>query len=255
MSPLIASIVFDREFTEDENTIFKLSDTANPIASDDGDPNEQDDTFYVSDAVFADQTGSEPDHETTDFYAHSDDVQVDEPPPHRHYPDTSTSLTSNVVRLFWWGMLVLLLVLLSLQILYVFRNQVANQLPIMRPVLESLCVRIGCEVSYERRINKIKIVSSSLQVQAGKGDVQDLYNLRIRLRNDDKRPQEWPTLIVTFTDISTAVITRIELDPQRYLTPQQLAAPFGAFDEVEFTLPVNARGKRINGYKIDKYYS
>lgn len=165
------------------------------------------------------------------------------------------SLGQRSAHLFWSSLLWLLIAVLLAQLLYVFRNQVANQFPITRPALESMCTRLGCQVSYERRINQIKVVSSSLQLQSEGSTAGGLYNLRIRLRNDYRRAQEWPTLIITFTDISTAVISRIELPPQRYLLPKQQTEPFGPFDELEFTLPVDSRTKRINGYKIDKYYS
>src|SRR5690606_8979763 len=184
-------------------------------------------------------------------YTDKNDLALDREPP--HYVD---DLSLGRRTLHWAGLLslILLLLILALQLVHVFRNQIANQLPVVRPAVEALCTKLGCEVAYERRIAQIKIVSSSLQLQ-GDGAAQNLYSLRVRLRNDSPYQQEWPTLIVTFTDISTAVISRIELPPERYLRPEQLTQPFGSFDELEFVLPVNSQGKRINGYKIDKYYS
>ncbi|MCQ9615457.1 DUF3426 domain-containing protein [Paenalcaligenes niemegkensis] len=231
------------DLTADEPKLSVAQDE--PLLSDDG--------FYVSNRADDDEFA----HDA--IPAHPGTIYVDpvlKPDLGDNRADAPEySFSQRAGRLFWIMVLALLAGVLILQLLYVFRNQVANQLPVTRPALESLCNQLGCEVAYERRINYIHIVSSSLQLQAGSGSAQDLYNLRIRLRNDYKRKQEWPTLIVTFSDISTAVISRLEIPPQRYLRPEQLQNAFGAFDEIEFTLPIDSRGKRINGYKIDKYFS
>ena len=208
--------------------------------------------FYVSDEPSVVASAHEYEDEVEPFtYAGKTDVGQHREPPH-YAEDPSVGRRT----LHWAGLLglILLLLILALQLVYVFRNQVANQLPVVRPAVEAFCAQLGCEIAYERRIAQIKIVSSSLQLQ-GNGAAQNLYSLRVRLRNDSPRHQEWPTLVVTFTDISTAIISRIELPPERYLSPEQLSKPFGSFDELEFVLPVNSQGKRINGYKIDKYYS
>src|SRR5690606_40790949 len=52
---------------------------------------------------------------------------------------------------------------LLLQGAYVYRAQLANHLPQLRPVLESACARLGCSVPYDRRIEAIAITGSALR--------------------------------------------------------------------------------------------
>ena len=173
---------------------------------------------------------------------------------HRYDEHNDLPRSLRLVRFFWAVVALILLGILAVQALYVFRLQIASAVPMTRPVLEALCDRLGCTVPYVRNISDIKVVSSALQVQqAGSGSNVKKYQLRVRLRNADDQAQEWPTLVVTFTDVAAAVVARVEVLPKQYLTAQQLAQPFAAQSEIEFVLPVQS-ATRINGYKIDKYF-
>lgn len=173
---------------------------------------------------------------------------------HRYDESHDLPRSLRLVRFFWMVVTLILLGVLAVQALYVFRLQIANAVPMTRPVLEALCEKIGCTVPYVRNIADIKVVSSALQVQqAGSGSTMKQYQLRVRLRNADDQAQEWPTLVVTFTDVAAAVVSRVEVQPKKYLSAQQLAQPFAAQSEIEFVLPVQS-ATRINGYKIDKYF-
>lgn len=173
---------------------------------------------------------------------------------HRYDEPHDLPRSLRLVRFFWMVVALILLGVLAVQALYVFRLQIANAVPMTRPVLEALCEKVGCTVPYVRNIADIKVVSSALQVQqAGSGSTMKQYQLRVRLRNADDQAQEWPTLVVTFTDVAAAVVSRVEVQPKKYLSAQQLAQPFAAQSEIEFVLPVQS-ATRINGYKIDKYF-
>ncbi|MGO3891075.1 MAG: zinc-ribbon and DUF3426 domain-containing protein [Paenalcaligenes sp.] len=173
---------------------------------------------------------------------------------HRYDEPHDLPRSLRLVRFFWMVVALILLGVLAVQALYVFRLQIANAVPMTRPVLEALCEKLGCTVPYVRNIADIKVVSSALQVQqAGSGSTMKQYQLRVRLRNADDQAQEWPTLVVTFTDVAAAVVSRVEVQPKQYLSAQQLAQPFAAQSEIEFVLPVQS-ATRINGYKIDKYF-
>src|SRR5690606_646769 len=60
-------------------------------------------------------------------------------------------------------LLVLGLAAAVLQAAYIYRVQIASELPSLRPALERYCEALGCTVDYPRRIAQIAIMDSSLQ--------------------------------------------------------------------------------------------
>lgn len=232
-----------------------------PIYEDPDDHHEDENRFFVSPRNSAAAATREPawrigveqDDESPVFIA-SGRARDEERPYHRYEEPHDLPRSFRLARLFWVLVVLILLGVLAVQALYVFRLQIASAVPMTRPVLEALCEKLGCTVPYVRNIADIKVVSSALQVQqAGSGNSVKQYQLRVRLRNADDQAQEWPSLVVTFTDVAAAVVARVEVLPKQYLTAQQLEQPFAAQSEIEFVLPVQS-ATRINGYKIDKYF-
>lgn len=157
-----------------------------------------------------------------------------------------------------WGVLVLmgLLVLLG-QLAYVYRTQIASEVPFLRPVLEQACEPLGCTVDYPRRIERISIMDSSLQAAPGtaadNGNERSMV-LRIVLRNNYDKPQQWPTLSLDLVDVSgTATVKKI-LPPRSYLPDQALNGPFEAKSEMIITVPITVTGVKINGYQLGKFF-
>lgn len=240
-------------------------DSHEPIYSDhDHSPNDKapNDTFFVSPRESITAREAEPawriggvtaENQEAPLFVASDRLRDDERP-YRYDKQHDLPRSLRLVRFFWGVVALILLAVAVVQALYVFRLQIASTVPMTRPLLEALCEQVGCTVPYVRNIADIKVVSSALQVQqAGSGSAVKQYQLRVRLRNSDKQAQEWPTLVVTFTDVAAAVVSRVEVVPEQYLTAQQLEGPFAAQSEIEFVLPVQS-ATRINGYKIDKYF-
>lgn len=160
--------------------------------------------------------------------------------------------------LFWGGLVVLGLALLVLQLAYVYRAQLANNVPSLRAPLTLLCQELRCQVPYMRDIDNIRIVSSSLRTDqtaggtAGGGD--SMVTLLVALRNTLDKPQEWPTLVLSLTDFSGTLIARRNLPPASYLSPEQRRQPFPAGAEADIRLPLSLQGLKVNGYKLDKHF-
>lgn len=154
-----------------------------------------------------------------------------------------------------WAILALCgVVLLAAQGAYVYRAQLANTFPVLRPMLVSACERLGCDVPYERRIDAIAITGSALRSSApAEGDVSRL-TLEVTLRNTHVRPQEWPTLVLDLKDASGAVVVRRNLTPDIWVPTEQRAGPFEAGSELAVQLPVSVRGLQANGYQLDKFF-
>lgn len=146
------------------------------------------------------------------------------------------------------------LVLLGLQGVYVYRSQLANAFPGLRPTLEAACGRLGCSVPYERRIEAIAITGSALRSSgAPDGDVSNLV-LEVTLRNAYERPQEWPTLVLDLKDASGTVVVRRNLLPEVWVPADLNDGPFAAESEIRVQLPVAVRGLQANGYQLDKFF-
>ncbi|MGB3836794.1 zinc-ribbon and DUF3426 domain-containing protein [Castellaniella sp.] len=183
----------------------------------------------------------------------------------------------------WWGgigrllgrlILLLLLVLLLAQLLYVYRGQVAQVVPALRPVLERACLSLGCQVPYARNLDQLSITHSALKVethptdaQAGSAasadgrtdkttgpEAQQHFILQLTLRNQADRPQEWPTLVLDLKDGAGTLLVRRNLAPIDYLGADAVRQPFAARSQVLVQVPLSINGLRVNGYEIDPFY-
>src|SRR5690606_30904476 len=165
------------------------------------------------------------------------------------------------------GMLVL-----AGQLTYIYRAQLANNMPVLRPVLERACVKLQCQVPYSRQIDQISIMSSALRAgprapgaSAGAADTAgttgaavpaatDTMRLHFALRNMYDKAQELPTLQLDLTDFSGTRVVRKNLPPEAYLTPEDLQRPFPAGSELTSTVPVALNGVKVNGFQLEKFF-
>lgn len=156
-----------------------------------------------------------------------------------------------------WSLLVVLgLAAAALQAAYIYRVQIADELPFLRPALERYCETLGCTVEYPRRIAQIAIMDSSLQALRGGEEAADgsRMTLSVVLRNNYDKPQQWPTLSVELVDFSGTVAVRRLLAPSDYLPELSLQRPFPARSEVRVSVPITVKGAQINGYQLDKFF-
>lgn len=205
--------------------------------------------------------------------------------PRRHAPGRENDLPRFMrtphsgfdlfMRVFWGGLTALALVLLLLQLGYVYRAQLANSVPVLRAPLQQLCQQIGCQVPWERQIDKIMIVSSALRAASAEGSSEEgrtvqegsgsgseptqasapgAMTLRFSLRNTLDRPQEWPALSLSLTDFSGTLIARRTLMPRDYLDAQALAGPFPTGSQLDVSIPLATQNLKINGYKLEPFF-
>lgn len=167
-------------------------------------------------------------------------------------------ISTRTIGFYFWGFLALLgLVLLLLQGIYVYRVQLANQFPAMRPALQAACAPLHCRIPYARNINAIQIMNSALQ--SGQGDAgppgsAQTMTLRFTLRNTLDKPQEWPTIIFSLLDFSGTVVVRKNITPSGYLSGNSNKKPFAAHAEVVAAVPVTISGVKVSGFKLSKFF-
>ncbi|MFA7438248.1 zinc-ribbon and DUF3426 domain-containing protein [Castellaniella sp.] len=190
----------------------------------------------------------------------------------------------NPWRLLGHVLLVVLLGLLLAQAVYVWRAQLAQAAPVIRPWLERACGPLRCDVPYARNLTRAAIMSSSLKMiertaeskaapqgeaapsgsqaagataegpaGAAAGDRRE-YLLSVVLRNGTNRPQSWPMLVLSLNDNAGALVVRRNLEPDEYLPASLRHAPFAAHDEVHIELPLALENVQANGFQLDLFY-
>ncbi|MNI25130.1 hypothetical protein D3C73_787690 [compost metagenome] len=186
---------------------------------------------------------------------YSSATDVGRAPP--EFLDQDRSERRGLMRKIWGYACLLGLIALGLQLLYVYRTDIANSAPALRPVLETVCQPLGCTVGYARRLERIAISSSSLQPPTGAAAIDDGRSrlvLNLVLRNRYDKPQHWPALVLDLTDLSDTVVVRKVLKPEDYLTPEQLRGPFAPAGELKISVPIEVTGVQVNGYQLDKFF-
>jgi len=164
--------------------------------------------------------------------------------------------TPRLKMLLWSLGSVFALALLVVQLAYVYRNDLASMVPAWRPALESLCVKLRCEVSLRRHLERIfvSVIAFERQSSADQVSKSAEMSLKFSLRNRFKQPQPWPYLSLELTDASSTVVLRKRLSPSEYLPAALVDKPFAASQEVSLMLPVTVTGLQINGYSLKPFF-
>ncbi len=169
---------------------------------------------------------------------------------------TESEDSGIVIRLFWLVACVFAAIALLAQSIYIFRNDIVTRLPFVQPVLNSLCMKLNCEVSLSRHLERIAIDASSLQMAGGQtqeGQPVDM-SLRLTMRNRYDKNQPWPHLSLGLKDASGTVVVRKIIAPYQYLPSTLVDQPFAAGQEVNLLIPVTVNGLQINGFQLDKFF-
>lgn len=156
----------------------------------------------------------------------------------------------------WGGGCLLAFLLLSLQVLYVYRNEIGTAIPSMRSPLNLMCARLGCELSYVRQLERITFTASSLQQTdvAGADGTPPRFLLKFSMRNRYDKPQPWPSLLLSLTDAGGTVVVRKMVLPHEYLPRTLIDQPFAAGQELNLELPLVVRGVQVQGFQLEKFF-
>jgi len=150
------------------------------------------------------------------------------------------------------GMLVVVLTaLLGLQTAYLYRMEIARDLPGLRPLLTEACARAGCTIPYPQDAERIAIEASDLQAEPGK---PGRYLLHATLNNRAEYPQRWPHLELTLTDAGDNPMSRRVLAPAEWMNPAETAEAFPPRNAIELRLPFEVPGLAPTGYRIYAFY-
>jgi predicted Zn finger-like uncharacterized protein len=147
---------------------------------------------------------------------------------------------------------VLLVVVLATELAYEYRGPVAQQYPVLRPYMESICGAVGCSVPWSREEGLLKLEESELLEVPGKPSE---IALNARIRNLAAVAQEYPHVELTLTDISGQAAIRRVLRPTDYLgrpvNGSEIIAP-GA--ELSIQLRLDTPRIKATGYELLLFY-
>lgn len=145
-----------------------------------------------------------------------------------------------------------LLLLLTAQAAYHFRDTLAVKLPGLKPLLVQLCDRLGCRIELPREAELLSIESSELEADAKLVNVITLHAL---LHNRAGYAQAWPSLELTLTDSRDEVIARRTFHPADYLKDaDELQSGIGHNREREIALRLDTTELRPSGYRLLLFY-
>lgn len=244
---IVPNVVRHRSYKPDNVTAHTISDLQEPSGSDDLST----DPFTISDF----------DHKS-EPKQHKDQIQTAELskplPGHPVQAESEPYIDHRgTIALAAWVVLIAVgVAVLLLQLLFVFRVQVAEAVPAARPRLERMCNVLGCSVAWARKPQLITVVYSSLQSSPEQQteNNEEHVILQVRLRNSYSKPQEWPTLVLELTDAAGARIARKNIAANEYLTPALAANPFPAGTEHNINLPLTLHGLKVNGYQLTTFF-
>lgn len=159
---------------------------------------------------------------------------------------------SGMLRQAAWaaGATLLALALLAQGVL-VFRNQIVQSSPHMRPLMENLCAGIGCDMPLPRDATLIAIESSDIQPDASR---EAFFTLHVTLRNRAEFAQAHPHLEVTLTDARDKALVRRVLEPAQWLPADAPKDAFPAHREIAAQVAFEAPMVAAAGYRVWVFY-
>lgn len=153
-----------------------------------------------------------------------------------------------------WPFVVAALVLLSTlvaQVAHYYRAELAVSTPNLRPLLESACVLLDCEIPLPRHVELVSIEASDLQVDPAQGGA---LTLTATLKNRAAYAQAWPLLEITLTDVQDNAVLRRVLQPAEYLPPKADPTLFPPNGEAAVRLWLEAKDVAAAGYRLYVFY-
>lgn len=163
---------------------------------------------------------------------------------------------SNGSGLVWFLAVIFALIVLFAQGAIVFRNQITNVAPTLRPKLVQLCSFVGCQVGYTRSVRNLAILNPALrQVNSpSAAPATRSFRLHAVIRNNDTIAQPWPSIVLSLKDDSESVSARRIIKPEEYLLPDAQKRAFLPNDEVAIDLPIVASRTEVAGFELSLFY-
>lgn len=140
-----------------------------------------------------------------------------------------------------------LLLGLTAQLGYLFRNEIAAHSPKAAHYLRAACRRIGCTITLPARIEALSIESRQLQALP---DHANHFELVVLLRNVGNTSQSWPALDLQLNNATGQTEIRKVFMPADFLKASEIRAGIPAASEREIRLRFELSGDPAYGFNI-----
>ncbi|MDR2196137.1 MAG: zinc-ribbon and DUF3426 domain-containing protein [Gallionellaceae bacterium] len=147
---------------------------------------------------------------------------------------------------------VLLLLLLTAQLAYFYRIDIAARYPSLKPALTSYCQLLKCDIPLPRHAELMTLDSSSLEIDPA---ASNIVNLETLLHNHAPYPQAWPDIELTLTDAHGTLMARRAFHPADYLQSGETGeAGLAAGGEFAIKLRMDTADIGAAGYRLLLFY-
>jgi predicted Zn finger-like uncharacterized protein len=147
------------------------------------------------------------------------------------------------------GSAVLGLVLVA-QGLTTFRNELAAQVPQIKPLLVAACGQLGCQVELPADIEMISVEQGELQALG-----ETTFSYSTLLRNQSRSAQVWPSIELILNDNYDKPVLRRVFAPKEYLPAHSdVSKGFPAQSEQSVKLYFELAQLKASGYHIAIFY-
>lgn len=153
-----------------------------------------------------------------------------------------------------WGLVsIFLLVVLTGQIVYLYRTELSIIAPGARPYLEQYCKILNCTIPLPQQVELLSIESSDMQT--GTGQHSGVITLTAIVRNQAHFPQAFPSFELALTDTQDRALASRIFTPGEYLEenvdPSKAIAPG---NEISVTLYIDSGNLNAAGYRLFLLY-
>ncbi|KAF3997416.1 DUF3426 domain-containing protein [Glaciimonas immobilis] len=158
----------------------------------------------------------------------------------------------GAIRLAMWiGSIVFAIALLA-QAGYLYRDHLAASVPLLKPLLQRVCSKLGCQIGLPTNIDGLSIESNELQLI---DPARNLFALTVLMRNRSSTVQAWPTIELTLNDGSEKAIARRAFPPAEYLpVGTDGAEGFRRNTEQPVKLTFELLQLKASGYRVYLFY-
>jgi len=154
-----------------------------------------------------------------------------------------------------WGLAAFLaFATLALQLVYLYRADLAALAPQTKPYLVEGCRFLDCEIKRPRRLDLLRLEYSELQADNAR---ENLVTLHAGIRNVAPFVQDYPSLELTLTDDIGRPVARRVLRPEDYLRGRALAsreAGIAPGAEEALSVPIDKGDLKASGYKLYHFF-
>lgn len=153
---------------------------------------------------------------------------------------------SDEARLAWGAVAGFAGLGLAMQMLVAWHDPIGQRVPVLRPLVEVVCVIAECRIEPPRRLAQLSVESSEFHHLAG-----SIYRLTTRLRNRDGVALSVPSVDLSMTDASGQLVARKVLQPGDLGSRSR---SIGAGQELTLQAVLDTGPRGVAGYTIELFY-